>query len=521
MSAEGALRPLTLLISAIGGEGGGVLAGWIVEAARRHGLAVQSTSIPGVAQRTGATTYYIEIFPTPVAELDGRRPVFALHPGPGDVDVMVASEFLEAGRAIAGGFLTPDRTTLIASTHRVHTIAERGDMGDGRFDTERLFEAVAGRTRRALLGDLNAVARRVGVSLNAILLGALAASKLLPIPPAAFEAAVEASGIAVEANLRGFDAGLVYPFAATPTRPPPDATAKRRRPPTVVWLERRVSETFPEAVQDVLREGVRRLVHYQNPDYAALYLERLTTVLDAEREAGGDMTLTRAVGRHLAVRMSFEDVIRVAQLKTDPARHARVREEVKAGDGEPVVVVEYFKPGIDELCSIMPPRLAQWLLALATRRGWRGRVHLAMRVKTTTVTGFLRIRLLAALRPLRPRTWRWREERQAIEEWLGLVIQAQQRDPGLAFEVCECARLIKGYGDTHRRGTDNYARIVTQVIRPALAGAMTAATAADAIANARLAALADPEGERLTGVLAAIEAAALSHAAEVGGVFSV
>ena len=97
------------------------------------------------------------------------------------------------------------------------------------------------------------------------------------------------------------------------------------------------------------------------------------------------------------------------------------------------------------------------------------------------------------------------------------MIQAAGRDPGLAFEVSECARLIKGYGDTLRRGADNYARIVTQVIRPALAGAMTAATAADAITNARLAALADPEGERLAGVLAAIEAAALSHATEVGG----
>ena len=135
MTAEGDLRPLTLLISAIGGEGGGVLAGWIVEAARRHGLAVQSTSIPGVAQRTGATTYYIEIFPTPVAELDGRRPVFALYPGPGDVDVMVASEFAEAGRAIMNGFVTPDRTVLIASTHRVYAIGERGHMGDGRFDS--------------------------------------------------------------------------------------------------------------------------------------------------------------------------------------------------------------------------------------------------------------------------------------------------------------------------------------------------------------------------------------------------
>ena len=108
-------RPFTLLIAALGGEGGGVLTDWIVSAAEASGLPVQSTSIPGVAQRTGATTYYIEIFPMPLAELGGRRPVLALAPGVGDVDLVVASELLEAGRAISNGFVTADRTLLIAS----------------------------------------------------------------------------------------------------------------------------------------------------------------------------------------------------------------------------------------------------------------------------------------------------------------------------------------------------------------------------------------------------------------------
>ncbi|MGH8798460.1 MAG: indolepyruvate oxidoreductase subunit beta family protein, partial [Caldimonas sp.] len=69
-------RPVTILVCALGGEGGGVLAEWLVDAATRCGHSVQSTSIPGVAQRTGATTYYIEVFPRPDAELGGRRPVF-------------------------------------------------------------------------------------------------------------------------------------------------------------------------------------------------------------------------------------------------------------------------------------------------------------------------------------------------------------------------------------------------------------------------------------------------------------
>ena len=78
-----------------------MLTDWIVAAAADLGFPVQSTSIPGVAQRTGATTYYIEIVPVPARELGGKRPVLALTPGIGDIDLVVASELMEAGRAIA------------------------------------------------------------------------------------------------------------------------------------------------------------------------------------------------------------------------------------------------------------------------------------------------------------------------------------------------------------------------------------------------------------------------------------
>src|ERR1700694_6264266 len=100
-------RPITLLIAALGGEGGGVLTNWIVTAAEQAGYPVQSTSIPGVAQRTGATTYYIEIMPMTFAALGGKRPVLALTPGGGDVDVVVASALMEARRAVGTGFGTP------------------------------------------------------------------------------------------------------------------------------------------------------------------------------------------------------------------------------------------------------------------------------------------------------------------------------------------------------------------------------------------------------------------------------
>ncbi|HEY4748070.1 MAG TPA: 2-oxoacid:acceptor oxidoreductase family protein, partial [Steroidobacteraceae bacterium] len=175
-------RPIAMLIAALGGEGGGVLTDWIVSAAATEGYPVQSTSIPGVAQRTGATTYYIEILPVTFAALGGKRPVLALTPGGGDVDIVVASELMEAGRAIGNGFVTPDRTAMIASTHRSYAIAERMAMGDGRYDVGRLVQAIETHARRNLLFDMAAVAKETGAMINAVMLGAIAAADALPIP---------------------------------------------------------------------------------------------------------------------------------------------------------------------------------------------------------------------------------------------------------------------------------------------------------------------------------------------------
>ncbi|MDE2003505.1 MAG: hypothetical protein KGJ25_08250, partial [Betaproteobacteria bacterium] len=60
-ATAGSREPLSLLIAALGGQGGGVLTDWVVQAARADGYTAQATSTPGVSQRTGATTYYVEI----------------------------------------------------------------------------------------------------------------------------------------------------------------------------------------------------------------------------------------------------------------------------------------------------------------------------------------------------------------------------------------------------------------------------------------------------------------------------
>src|SRR5215472_1206433 len=215
-------RPLSVLIAALGGEGGGLLADWLVAAALAADLPVQSTSIPGVAQRTGATTYYLEVFPETNAALGGRRPLFALYPTPGAVDLVAATELLEAGRMIEGGFVTPERTALVAGIHRVYATIEKMQMGDGRFDAARVLQAAQQMARRPILFDLTRDPRGAGQPINAVLLGAIAGAGGLPIARDLFERAIRESAIAVESNLGAFALGwdlAQKPAAAAPVPP--------------------------------------------------------------------------------------------------------------------------------------------------------------------------------------------------------------------------------------------------------------------------------------------------------------
>src|SRR5450830_378575 len=281
-------RPITILIAALGGEGGGVLADWIIAAATAQDYPVQSTSIPGVAQRTGATTYYIELYPARAAELGGRRPVMTLAPSPADIDVMLASELLEAGRALLNGYVTPERTTLIASTHRIYTVEEKIALGDGRFDSERIVAAAEALARRAILADFHKLAASAGAMINAVLFGALAGSGTLPLPRGACEEAIRSAGKGAEASLRGFALGYAAAEGKTPASAGGSTTPSTEANAQASFLSERVRQTFPAEVHQMLEQGVARVADFQDRDYAALYLDRLEPIakLDTGMQGG-------------------------------------------------------------------------------------------------------------------------------------------------------------------------------------------------------------------------------------------
>lgn len=500
-------RPTSLLVCALGGEGGGVLTEWLVDTARHAGYPAQSTSIPGVAQRTGATTYYIEVFPQRIAELGGRRPVFSLNPVPGALDAIVSSELLETTRQIGAGMASPERTLVLTSSTRTLTTAERMPLGDGRADSAALLKLVQGFSREHHVFDMGTMARESATVVSAVMLGAVAGSGLFPFAREDYEAVIRAGGKGVEASLRGFARAFEHVSQSrAQARFLSDLLAPKKQPePSAPALPADLASRFPAPVHPMLALGHARLCEYQNPAYAQQYARRLEQVLQAERAASGDaeghgFAITHEMARWLALWMAFDDIVRVADLKSRAGRWQRVNQEVKAGQDDLLKVYDHFKPGVPEFAGLLPVGLARRVLAWDARRRASGREPWAMPIKvgTHTVFGMLALRTLASLKWLRVRGSRYHEEQRLIERWLAGVVQGTQRSWALGHELALCGRLIKGYGSTNERGKHNLLHVLDH-----LAGLPDPAAAARAIASARDAALADDAGRALDATLAA------------------
>ncbi|HEY0826198.1 MAG TPA: indolepyruvate oxidoreductase subunit beta family protein, partial [Ramlibacter sp.] len=499
--------PISLLICALGGEGGGVLTEWLVETARHAGYPAQATSIPGVAQRTGATTYYIEVFPVALKDLGGRRPVFSLNPVPGALDAMVSSELLETARQVGNGMSSPERTLVITSSARTLTTQERMQLGDGRADAADLLKLVRQFSRAHQVFDMGAIAKEAGTVVSAVMLGAIAGSGLFPFRREDYEAVVKAGGKGAEASLRGFakafdivaqgkvQAEFVSAVltgnaqAGRPGLAPGSTTADGLR------VDSARTSLFPQPAQEMFSLGYARLIEYQGTAYADLYAQRLQSVLAAEREAdpqgSNDFAITAEMARWLALWMAFDDIVRVADLKSRASRWARVQGEVKAGEDDLLKVYDHFKPGVPEFAALLPEPLARRLQAWDRRRIARGRQPWALPLKigTHSVFGMLALRTLAGMKWLRPRGSRFALEQRMIEQWLQGVREGTQRHWALGHEIALCGRLIKGYGSTNERGKDNLLHVLEHLARGGGAG-----EAAAAIRAARTAALADDAG---------------------------
>jgi len=482
-------RPITIAILAMGGEGGGVLAEWIVDVAEHAGYVAQMTSVPGVAQRTGATNYYVELFPKHGAKANSPAPVLGLTAMPGDVDIVIASELMEAGRAVQRGLVTPDRTTFIVSTNRVYAMTEKIAMEDGRVDSDALLEGCKAAAKRIIHGDMAQLAEATGSVISAVLFGALAGAKVLPMQRMAFEAAIHRGGVGVKASIAAFGAG----YAAAEGGPLPSET----EPPVVTHISLALApliaeaNNLPEPARMFVRLGVERLADYQDIAYARDYLDRLKPIAEIDKKHGGGQLLAETA-RELALGMAYEDTVRVAELKIRPSRFERVRAEVQAEDGQILEIAEFFSPRVQEIADTLPAGLGRWLLNTGWARRFLQRFTKSRVVKTSTIGGFLMLYFIASLKPTRRRSLRYANEQAFIREWLQTIQNVAATNTTLATEIATTRTLVKGYSDTHERGRQRYDTLMQMLPR-----IMETPDPAAALAALRKAALADDTGAAL------------------------
>ncbi|MGI9203190.1 MAG: indolepyruvate oxidoreductase subunit beta family protein [Woeseiaceae bacterium] len=500
--ADSRERPISIAMLALGGQGGGVLTGWMVSTAEANGYIAQSTYVAGVAQRTGATVYCVELFPKSSLDNAGRMPVFTPYPIPGDVDLVIAGEMAETARAIEKGFVTPNISTLIASSHRVYSMPEKEALGDGIVDLSPLTDIATKASKSFICFDMQAAADATGSIISSVILGAIAASGALPFPREAFETTIRQTGKAVDENLRGFAAGFdgaAMPAAAAEAVEMETAEATG---PNGQALAKRIEQNLPPSVQNMALHGALRTLEYQDARYASQYLDRIETLAGVDSESG-NYALTTEVARQLALQMCYEDTIRVAELKTRGTRFERIRDHVAAASDQPVRVIEYFHPRVEEIADTLPTSLGNWLINSQWARKFSARfLSKGKNITTTNLSGFLLLHLLAKFRRFRRGTYRFGIQQRLIDDWLERVSAHVDSDYDYALSIAHCIEIVKGYGDTYERGLTRY-RATLDTVRK-----LPDDRRGDAVRQLHRAALADEQGQVFADTLASLKAAA-------------
>ncbi len=484
-----------LAVMAVGGQGGGVLTAWIETLARAQGYEVQATSVAGVAQRTGATIYYIEMTPQ-----TDHQPIFALAPSAGDVDILIAAEMMEVGRAVLRGFVTPDRTTLIGSTHRALAVSEKTVPGDGIANADEVRAAAEIAAQRLILADMEGLAVAQGSVISASLFGALAASEALPFSRDAFEDSIRQSGKGVDASLRAFAEGFKAAHAGVePVKEISDASAKIVGPQTLVedWEKLIVRvEALPSSVQSMALAGLQKVVDFQDCAYGSTYLERLDGIIALD-SAENDWLLSITAAKYVANAMAYDDIIRVADIKTRQPRFDRIRTEMGAKPDQVMQLTEYFHPRAEEIAGLLPAGLGARIegqpKTMDRLDRWFGK---GRRLRTDSLPAFAMLHVLGGLKSYRLKTRRHAVEVAHLDAWLSRSLDPLATDYALSVELLRCRRLIKGYSDTHARSQTKFDSVMNGAAllkgRP---------DAAEWVARLRHAALQDPEGKALSGAL--------------------
>ena len=457
------VQPIKMIAAALGGEGGGVFTNWVIDVAEANNWLCQTTSLAGVAQRTGATIYYLELYPRAAA--GNEQPVLSLFPAQGDIDITITSEIAEAGRMIERGFVSKEKTTLISSNHRVYGISEKSDVGDGTIDATALLDLANRYAKQFVHYDMEQLASAHQSVISSVMLGALAASDTLPFDKASYEEVIRESEQSEESNLSAFNASFERagePASMVASFDPAQQNADfvfpdaKTDPGKELFTLARAHEP---CLHEILYHGITKLVDYQDIDYARQYLDHLRSITGIDN-GNSNFLLSRHVARYLALWMCYEDIPRVAQLKTRAARSDSIRKEVLAEDQQILYVAEFFSPRVEEVCAMLPVGLAT---AISNSRTMVGLINFFMggrKLRTDTVSIFALLTILAKMRRFRRGSLGYQHEHTLIAHWLDAVRVLAAHDLEAAVELASCGRLIKGYGETRYRTTQQILKII-------------------------------------------------------------
>lgn len=481
---EGKSDLIKIMVPAVGGQGGGVLTEWLVQAFFLENYDVQGISLPGLSQRGGSTVYYLEAHPKP--ESPDKQIIFAQFPVPGEVDIIISQEFLELGRALQLGYGS-DRTTIVTSTHRIYSTLEKMPIGSGIYSDENLRKIATAFSSKLI--ELNALqlAKDNGMddlAVNAILFGALAASGCLPLSKASFISSIEKVGVAVKTNLRGFEVGWNFvtstKYAESGKRSVVWETFVRTRADRLEEYERevylgklsRIETEFPSQLREIIAESLYRLIDYQDAEYADTYIDDVKEIYRLDESVKGNLKLTEHFAKNLALLMSYEDGIRVAELKIKSERFKRIKEEMRLRDDQVFKVVDYLKPDAEELYGLLPNIvIAPFVRIIESplfKKIWRRKkpITFAQTPTTTSFSGYLRLWMMTRIKFMRPHSYRFKKERALMRKYRESTIYYAGLDYKLGSLIARSGSMVKGYGKVRRRTIKAFYRFIDNIVFP-------------------------------------------------------
>jgi hypothetical protein len=257
---------------------------------------------------------------------------------------------------------------------------------------------------------------------------------------------------------------------------------------------------LPEGAAPVVSAGIHRLIDYQGPSYAGLYVDRLRRFVDRR---GVDDAMLIEIARLMAMRMSYEDPIRIAQLKLAEIEVAPGGPHLQSTDD-----VRKFR--LDELIGALPAIVAEPVLDTLDWVGWAHR-PVSIRFSTTSRWGIRRLKIEASLRRWRLFSVRYAKERPWVERWLHMIDRSLTKQPQAASEIVQTAIMVQGYGDAYRQGLADWHAIIDDLAKPTFDGVLPLPDLAGAMAEARAAIKPDPRQAALKRTIAEIRARALAE----------